>query len=282
MSAAAPLLSIIIPCYNHGKFIEEALESLRGIDASLSWEALIIDDGSTDPLTQKIIHQLQEDPGYRVIVQKNQGVCHARNRGIEQARGKYILPLDADNRIHGTYPKIAIERMEAQPEIDIVYGQGQYMGSRSGPLRQPPFHLQALMLDNYIDVCAVFRRAVWESTGGFDPQMRTGLEDWEFWLHAAFKGFRFQQIPDLGFDYRVSQDSRNARFSARKQNINEIMDYLIKKHPQHYGPDQIEKLFFYRFKKSPLGFLGKLLLKQYFPRYFQRLADKGRIRKYFF
>lgn len=247
MSAAAPLLSIIIPCYNHGKFIEEALESLRGIDASLSWEALIIDDGSTDPLTQKIIHQLQEDPGYRVIVQENQGVCHARNRGIEQARGKYILPLDADNRIYGTYPKIAIERMEAQPEIDIVYGQGQYMGSRSGPLRQPPFHLQALMLDNYIDVCAVFRRAVWESTGGFDPQ-----------------------------------DSRNARFSARKQNINEIMDYLIKKHPQHYGPDQIEKLFFYRLQKSPLGFLGKLLLKQYFPRYFQRLADKGRIRKYFF
>lgn len=282
MPEPVPLLSIIVTCFNYGGYIEEALAGIPHIDPSIPVETLIVDDGSTDPKTREVIHALRQDPRYRVIVQENQGVCRARNRAIQESRGRYILPLDADNRLYPEYPLKAIRYMEAHPEVSIVYGQGKYFGDREGIMVQPPFHLQALMIENFIDVCAVFRREVWESTGGFDPHMKSGLEDWEFWLHAAFLGFGFHQIPDLGFDYRVSSQSRNARFLSDKRQVNEIMDYMIQKHPRHYGPQHLDRLFFERLAKNPLGLIAKILIRQYFPGYYRRLVEKGRLRKYLF
>lgn len=282
MPEPVPLLSIVVPCYNHGAYIEEALASISRIDPSLPLETIIIDDGSTDPYTREQIKTLARDPRYQVIVQENQGVCRARNRAIEASRGAYILPLDADNRLHPDYPLKAVRHLETHADVAIVYGQGRYMGDREGRMEQPPFHLQALMVENFIDVCAVFRREVWESTGGFDPRMKSGLEDWEFWLHAAFKGFGFHRLEETGFDYRVSPQSRNARFMSSKQHINEIMDYMIQKHPRHYGPHHLDRLFFERLDKNPGGMIAKILLRRYFPGYFQKLVKKGRLRKYLF
>ena len=92
-----PLISIVIPCYNHGQYIDEAIISVEEYK-NKDYEIIIINDGSTDNFTNIRLEELKEG-GYNVIVQKNQGLGKTRNNGIKIANGKYILPLDADNKI---------------------------------------------------------------------------------------------------------------------------------------------------------------------------------------
>ncbi len=93
----SPPVSIIIPCFNHGKFLLEAIKSVEKCDKRL-YELIIINDGSTDSFTANLIKSLLSQ-GYHVIEHENSGLSAARNTGIKAAHGRYILPLDADNRI---------------------------------------------------------------------------------------------------------------------------------------------------------------------------------------
>src|ERR1700730_11658859 len=94
-------VSIIIPCYNQGHYLMEALDSIKGINPGLL-EVIIVNDGSTDPYTNELCKNL-ESQGWQVIWQDNKGLSAARNVGIRQASGNYILPLDADNKIRTEY-----------------------------------------------------------------------------------------------------------------------------------------------------------------------------------
>ncbi|HEY8916042.1 MAG TPA: glycosyltransferase family 2 protein, partial [Chitinophaga sp.] len=88
-----PIVSIIIPCYNQGHFLQDALKSLAACDADL-YELIIVNDGSTDAATNTYLRELSNQ-GYHVIFQENQGLGAARNTGIRAAKGRYLLPLDA-------------------------------------------------------------------------------------------------------------------------------------------------------------------------------------------
>src|SRR5262245_16412104 len=105
-----PLISIIIPCFNQGHFLKDALLSLEKCDKNL-FEIIIINDGSTDESTNRYLRELS-DQGLHVIFQNNTGLGQARNNGIMEAKGKYILPLDSDNKIRPEYLIKAIEILE--------------------------------------------------------------------------------------------------------------------------------------------------------------------------
>jgi hypothetical protein len=199
-------LSIVIPCHDDGEFLIEAVASAER-SAPERAELLIVDDGSTAPRTLEILAALRQ-LGYTVIVQANAGLAAARNRGIREARGRYLLPLDADNRLRPGFPAAAVAVLDAAPEVGVVYGDRQEFGCRSGRIAVPEFDLDGLLRANFIDACSVLRREVWEQCGGYDGSMPAmGWEDWDLWIGAAERGWRFHRLPEVTFDYRVRPGS---------------------------------------------------------------------------
>ncbi|HEV7516213.1 MAG TPA: glycosyltransferase [Thermoanaerobaculia bacterium] len=195
-------LSIVIPCHDDGEFLVEAVASAER-SAPERAELLIVDDGSTAARTLEVLEVLRR-AGYRVIDQENAGLAAARNRGIREARGRYLLPLDADNRLRPGFPAAAVAALDADPAVGVVYGDRQEFGCRSRRVAVPEFDLNGLLRANSIDACSVLRREVWEQCGGYDGTMPAmGWEDWDLWLGAAERGWRFQRLTDVTFDYRV-------------------------------------------------------------------------------
>src|ERR1044072_7992147 len=119
-----PLLSIFIPCYNHGAFIREALDSIIK-NPGYEFEIIIVNDGSTDPHTIQVLNELNNE-GYNVIHQDNQGLGRTRNNAIKIASGQYILPLDADNRLLPAYCLKGVEYLQNHPEVAVAYADPVY------------------------------------------------------------------------------------------------------------------------------------------------------------
>ena len=194
-----PLMSIIIPCFNYGKYLNEAIDSVLN-QTFQDFEIIVVDDESTDPYTQEVIASLDR-PKTRVIQQKNQRVSMARNNGIREARGKYVCCLDADDLLTPTYLEKCLYWLETE-HLDICYSWVQLFGDSDFLWHTAPFSIDDLMQGNIVSTTAVFRKSFWEKTDGYKQQMRHGYEDWEFWLTMARHGARGHRIPEPLFLYR--------------------------------------------------------------------------------
>jgi glycosyltransferase involved in cell wall biosynthesis len=200
-------VSIVIPCYNHGRLLREALASVEQVRNANLLEVIIVDDGSTEVETTTILRQLEE-AGYCVVPQPNRGLGAARNAGIRLAKGEFILPLDSDNRLRDVYLNEGVSLLRENPSVGVVYADAEYFGERSGRWDVPEFNLLSLIRTNFIDACALFRKSLWEEVGGYDEQMPwMAWEDWEFWLRIASHGGTFVHLNNIGFDYRVRKNS---------------------------------------------------------------------------
>ena len=193
-------LSIVVPTWNDGVLLLEALASAERW-APAGAELLIVDDGSSDPETRAILERLRAH-GYRVHSKSNGGLSSARNAGIECARGRYILPLDADNRLVEGFWERALELLRTRTDVDVVYGDRRLFGALNEVLPTPEFDFERLLGGNQIDACALYRREMWSRVGGYDTVM-TGLEDWEYWIAVAKAGARFVRLPQVAFEYRL-------------------------------------------------------------------------------
>jgi glycosyltransferase involved in cell wall biosynthesis len=201
-----PRVSVVIPCYNHGGFIQEAVASVRS-QTFPDWEIVIVDDGSTDQATIDVLDGLA---GEKVCVLRtpNYGPAAARNAAIEQALGEFILPLDADDRIAPRYLELAVAAMDRAPQVRVVCGRVEFFGVREGEWRLPDYSLARLLLDNMLVATSLFRRCDWEMAGGYREEMR-GWEDWEFWLSVLGAGGIAERIDEVLFYYRIRHDSRD-------------------------------------------------------------------------
>lgn len=201
-----PKVSIIIPCYNMGEFLQETLNSVISYPRKEDYEIIIVNDGSTDEKTLQLLSQLEKS--YNVLHQNNKGLGNARNTGIKRANGEYILPLDADNKIRHNYISESIKILDSDPDIDIVYGNRQKFGEATDCVILHPFSFPKLCAYNYIDACACYRKNIWEKVNGYDENMPVmGYEDWDFWLRTALQGANFYHLNQVTFDYRVRKDS---------------------------------------------------------------------------
>ncbi|MCP3957837.1 MAG: glycosyltransferase [bacterium] len=198
-----PTVSVVLPCFDHGHFLVEAVASVER--CAPGSEMIIVDDGSSQPATLEILEVLR-GAGYNVVTQENQGLAAARNTGIELARGAYVLPLDADNRLRAGFVSAAAGILDARPEVGVVYSDRRDFGARSGVVELGDFDPDRLLVMNYIDACAVFRKDLWATAGGYDPGM-TPWEDWELWVAGCERGWRFHHLAETGFDYRVRPGS---------------------------------------------------------------------------
>lgn len=227
-----PLVSIVIPCYNAAPYLEETLSSCMAIRYP-HFEIIVMDDGSADESKSILVKWAKQYPEkIRVFQQCNQGPSIARNQGIHHANGKYIVPVDGDDRIHPDYIYQAVKELESDPDIKLVYCEAEKFGGKTGHWILKPFSLEQLAQDNMIFVSSLFRKSDWEKTGGFDPRFCFGWEDWEFWINLLKHGGKVVKLPFVGFYYRIRANSR--RKSTNKAAKKMTIDLLNQKHPEFF------------------------------------------------
>jgi glycosyltransferase involved in cell wall biosynthesis len=215
-------VSVIIPCFNHGEFLQEAVASVIHVGRE-DVELIVVDDGSTDQRTSREMDALAAR-GIKVIRQENKGLPAARNAGIIASKGEYILPLDADNHVRSGYFEYGIRILDANPKVGVVYGDAEYFGTRTGRWQVGAFDRDRLLQWNYIDACAIYRRSVWEQNGGYDATLPVWvIEDWDFWLTTLERGWQFAYVPEVLFDYRVAVESMATRARAFEPQIEELL-----------------------------------------------------------
>ncbi len=213
MRKVQPKVSVIIPCYNDGEYIDKAVNSALQ-QTYKNIEIIIVNDGSTDAYTNQLLAQYDR-PKLAVLRMPNSGPAAARNAGIKNASGKYILPLDADDKLGKRYIAEAVKVMEADKKVGIVYCRGRYFGGETQEIELPEYSLENIFLDNMIFVSALFRKTSWKKAGGFDPQMREGMEDYDFWLSLIEKEkCRVHRINKILFYCQVRKNSRTTRLKA--------------------------------------------------------------------
>lgn len=159
-----PIVSVIVPCYNQGCYLQECLESIFSNDYP-NFEVVIVDDGSTDHESLKALDAIS-DPRVMIIRKKNEGVAIARNTAIAAARGKYILPLDADDKIGPGFIAKAVAILEKDAKVGVVSCEVARFGAETGPIKLPKFSPKLMLMANVVVCTAVFRRADWERFGG--------------------------------------------------------------------------------------------------------------------
>src|SRR5437660_6271468 len=153
-------VSIVIPCFNQGAMLREALASVEQARNANVLEVIIVDDGSSEVETGKILSEAQE-AGYSVVSQPNRGVGAARNAGIRLAKGEFILPLDSDNRLRDIYLNEGVSLLENNPSVGVIYTDAEYFGEKTGRWHVPEFNLLSLIRENFIDACALYRKKLW-------------------------------------------------------------------------------------------------------------------------
>nr|AAL49457.1 unknown [Leptospira interrogans] len=203
-----PIVSVIIPCYNYGKYIEQTIQSILK-QSYKNWEIIVVDDGSNDEYTIQKLEELKKK--YMVIKIDKSGPAAARNIGIEAAKGEFILPLDSDDMIHPDYLLEAISAYEKKSSLGIVYCEAEFFGSIKGKWNLPEYNFLEILLDNCIFVSAVFRKSDWKDVGGFNENMKDEWEDYDFWLSLIEKGREVYRIPRVMFYYRRGHVSRSSR-----------------------------------------------------------------------
>lgn len=233
-----PLISIVIPCYNYGKYIEETIQSVEK-QIYTNWEIVIVDDGSTDAFTIDVLSKYRDRSGFRIYSISQSGPSAARNYGINVAEGHFILPLDADDLIHEDYLSEAMSAYQKDPSLGIVYCEAKFFGSIKGKWNLPEYKFPEILLDNCIFVSAIFRKSDWLEVGGFNANMKNEWEDFDFWLSLIEKGRTIYRIPKVLFYYRIGHASRSSR---SKEQFLPLYMQLFKNHQKLYL-DNIDYLF---------------------------------------
>lgn len=199
-------VSVVIPCFNHGEFLPEAVASVTAARRD-DVEVIVVDDGSTDERTRKELDALAAQ-GIKVIRRRNGGPAAARNTAILASEGEYIFPLDADDHLRLDCIEREASILDADPQVGVVYSDGEFFGIRTGRWRIGPFDPNRLLKWNYIAACALYRRSIWVQNGGYEEaKIVQGLEDWDFWLGTLQHGWQFAYVPEVLFDYRVARES---------------------------------------------------------------------------
>ncbi len=224
-------VTVVIPSYKHGHYLGECLQSL--IDQTRSdWEAVVVDDASPDrPLVESVI-ALLEDPRVRLVChEKNKGLAASRNTGIRVSTTEFVLPLDADDKLAPNALELLLRALEADPKLDGAYADVQLFGRAHDVLTFPGPKSGKLLhiADTIPGAGTMIRRGLWARLGGYDENdaLRTGREDFEFWMRAFDAELEVRRIAAPLYLYRISHTSMS--LAARRED-HKVTAYMADKH----------------------------------------------------
>jgi glycosyltransferase involved in cell wall biosynthesis len=202
-----PAVSIIIPCFNYGHYLDKALGSVQS-QSYQDWECIVVDDGSTDNTRAVAQSFVSTDSRIRYLYQANSGLSAARNQGIRASNGLLVQLLDADDLIESDKLRIQAEFLLENPHVDVVYGDARFFSDEKCAVltraaggvdndwmprisgRGEPLLAELLQKNIMVVQAALTRRSVYSRVGMFDESLYSH-EDWEFWLRCANAGSSF-------------------------------------------------------------------------------------------
>jgi glycosyltransferase involved in cell wall biosynthesis len=226
-------VSVIIPCYNQGKYLDEAIQSVTRSQYE-GYEIIIVNDGSTDNFTNQIISGYKH-PRIRTVTTKNQGLAEARNTGIRLSAGKYILPLDADDKISPNYLAEGAKVLDEDESVKVVTCEVRLFGADHGKMQLLDFSLENLICQNTMVCSCLFRRRDYDLTRGYNPAMKHGFEDWDFWLSLMETGGSVHHIPKEHFFYRIKKKSMRTVLQQKENRLAEMRYQIYLNHKELFS-----------------------------------------------
>jgi glycosyltransferase involved in cell wall biosynthesis len=214
-------VSVVIPAYNAGSFIDDAITSVLAQDVAAD-EIIVIDDGSIDRDYAELKHL---HSSIKVVRQPNRGVSAARNLGCNEATSTYIAILDADDVWLSGKLRMQIRHLSKNPSVDAVFCRGLvWMPLPNGTTWVPPAFPpnDDALEQKVIPLCypdflcsvpvapstMVIKKSVWQELGGFNESMRYG-EDFDFYLRLSFR-WKVDLLDIVGMLYRRHPNSATA------------------------------------------------------------------------
>ncbi|HJD35423.1 MAG TPA: glycosyltransferase family 2 protein [Candidatus Blautia ornithocaccae] len=234
----------VITSYNQGTMILESLQSLCS-QTLLPRKIFIIDDGSTDDTSLNILKGIEADTELPIpiiiIRQPNQGVSAARNTGIRRAEAPLVLVLDGDDRVEPSYIKEVRDMLRKNPSMTAASSWLHTFGILEAEVRPMGGGPAAFLSRNCCPATHMLRRQAWAQCGGYDESMRSGFEDWDFFLSmletAPDAHIGIVEKPLIG--YRTAPASFSIRSMSRRL---ELIKYLIEKHNRLYTEHMAEAI----------------------------------------
>lgn len=221
-------VTVIIPCYNDGNFIMEALNSI--LNQTLKAEKIIIIDDGSDIETREVFKRIKNEE-VEVVFQENKGVSSARNKGVSLAKTDYILNLDADDYFESSFIEKAVKVLSENKGIGVV---GCFYRRFKGKVLEKEIFkplggaVKDFLIKNNGLGTSMYRKVCWEKVSGYDENMLRGYEDWEFWIAVLSHNWKMHILPEVLFNYRIKRNSRDTKAS---DNFDfELRRFIFSKH----------------------------------------------------
>lgn len=240
MSDSSPRVSVIVPCYNLGQYLEEAVSSVLE-QTYQDFEILVVDDGSTEKATQTILADYSR-PKTRVIRTVHAGLASARNTGIANASGTYLCALDADDRLDRSFLETLVRVLDDDASLTFSSCWLRTFGEEAWEWMPSTCDLPGLLWENTVLTAALVRKDAVLAVGGYDTGMpEQGDEDWDLWLTLVERGCRGTIVPKVLFNYRRRPGSMSTICWYGQGHL-PLLRYRIAKHSAIYDRYRLDVL----------------------------------------
>ncbi len=237
-------IEAVITSFNQGRMIVEAVESLC-TQTLLPQKIIIVDDGSTDEFSIRVLKDIEKMSDLPVPVmiyyQENRGVSSARNTGIKKAQAPMVLVLDGDDKLEPEYAACVSQLLRDNPLMVAVSSWMHTFGVLDSVVCPSGGKISAFLSRNCCPATHILRRDVFEQCGGYDETMRSGFEDWDFFLRMLETNVdsRIGIVEKPLLWYRTAPASSNIKSMDKRL---ELMRFMIEKHVESYHDHIVDAL----------------------------------------
>lgn len=235
-------VSVVIPCYNYGRFVCDAVDSALS-QTHPNVTVIVVDDGSTDDTPARLAPY---DDRIHYIRQKNKGLSAARNTGVRHSKDTWIALLDADDRWHKQKLEVQLRAVAGRDEVGLLGSPSVATMPDMLPLNAPTHDLTVrdfVLSARFGPSGALIRRRCFESVGMFNEELRS-IEDRDMWLRVAARfGSVWVDSPCWWYRHHSGQMSRNAE--RMFQNYRRVLDDFFRSHPEHRSLWRLAEAYLY-------------------------------------
>jgi glycosyltransferase involved in cell wall biosynthesis len=221
-----PVVSVIMPIHNYGNMFQKSLESVFN-STYKNIELVIVNDGSQNQYVINKLNSLSNHPNIKIIHQENSGPSSARNNGVKNSTGEYILPLDSDDMISPEYIQTCVNLIKKNKNISPVYCDTHHVGQMNGVEERPEWSKERLVQGPFIVNCSMFSKESFDKCEGYDESMK-GWEDYDLWIRMAKNGYIGKRIPKPLFTY-FHHESDGTVSTKANQNQKELYNKIMSK-----------------------------------------------------
>ena len=232
-----PTVAAIVPCYNYGRLVIEAVASLRA-QTYPKLDIVVVNDGSTDKETLVALRELEAER-VRVVHQSNTGLVGARQAGANETDSDLLLFLDNDDLLEPEAITLLAAHLAEHPDCAFAYPSQRFIGDQELCWEPQEYNAFDILWSNHPTVCSLIRREAFNEVGGYDARMVYGWEDWSHWIALSAKGHFGSRVAVPVFQHR--RHGKTMTHTAADKGT-ELRASIIDGHPTLYEPSRITEV----------------------------------------